>query len=873
MAESSRPADAGETPGARRTASLTKQRLVAIGGPLISVVLFAVAASVLHEALAGYRHGDLVDSLRAIPPSSFLLAALFTAGSYLSLTGYDALALHWARARLDYRRIALASFIAYVFSHNVGLSFFGGTAVRLRMFTSWGIPAARIARMLPFNAVTYWLGFLLIGGVASIAAPLAIPGDWNASAATSRPFGVVLLAALALYVLQSARHVRSLRLFGHVLELPGLGLTAAQIAVASVDWLFAASVFIALLPPAKGLEPQTVLSAFLLAQVLGVASQVPGGVGVFESLMVVLLGPWLPASAVLGTAVAYRLVYYLLPLLLGIALFASFELGRRRRLLDPLRRLLGQWAPDVIPHVFTVGIFAAGVVLLLSGSTPAASGRIEWLAGFLPLAVLETSHLLASVVGVALLFLARALERRVDAAWAATLALLAIGAVLSLLKGLDWEEAALLTLLALLLLPCRRHFHRRSPILSEAFTPGWIVSFLLVFVGTVFVVGLSYRHVEYRSELWWQFAFDAHAPRTLRALLASAVGAALFGLARLLRPARPPRAPATPAELERAVPLVLRADRAGAHLALLGDKRLLFAEGDAGFLMYGIAGRCWVAMGDPIGPAEARRELAWRFHELVDAHGGMTAFYEVEPENLPLYLDLGLTLHKLGEDARVPLEDFSLEGSHRRELRSVRRRMEREGACFELVPREGVPSVIDEVARVSDAWLAKKKTREKRFSLGRFEPDYLARTPLAVVRREGRMVAFANVWAPETRNELSIDLMRYDAEAPSGVMDFLFAELMLWGREQGYAWFGLGMAPLAGLEHHRLAPAWNRLGALLFRHGENFYNFRGLRAYKAKFDPVWEPRYLASPGRFSLPIVLTQTATLISGGVIGAVHR
>lgn len=855
------------------TSGFTKQRLFAVAGPLISVVLFAIAASVLHDALAGYRHGDLVATLRAIPTRALLQAALFTAGSYLSLTGYDALALHWSGARLDYGRIALASFIAYVFSHNVGLSFLGGSAVRLRMFTSWGIEARRVARMLPFNAVTYWLGFLLVGGLASVAAPLAIPGDWNASGATSRPLGIVLLGALALYVTQSARHVRSIRLFGHVLELPGVGLTTAQIAVASVDWLFAASVFAALLPAAPGLAFPTVLSAFLLAQVLGVASQVPGGVGVFESLMVVLLGPWLPGSAVLGAAVAYRLVYYLLPLLLGSALFATFEVGRRPRLGGPLRRVLTQWAPDVIPHVFTVGIFAAGVVLLLSGATPAASGRVERLAGLLPLAVVETSHLLASVVGVALLFLARALERRVDAAWAATLALLAAGAVLSLLKGLDWEEATLLSLLGLLLLPCRRHFHRRSPILAEAFTPGWIVSFLLVFVGALFVVGLSYRHVEYRNELWWQFAFDANAPRTLRALLASALGAGLFGLARLLRPARPRRAPASPAELARAMPLVLRADRAAAHLALLGDKQLLFAEGDAGLLMYGISGRCWIAMGDPIGPAEARRELAWRFHELVDGHDGMTAFYEVEPENLPLYLDLGLSLHKLGEEARVRLEDFSLEGSHRRELRSVRRRMEREGARFEILPRESVPGVLDEVARVSQAWLAKKKTREKRFSLGRFEPDYLARTPLAVVRREGRIVAFANVWAPETRRELSIDLMRYDADAPPGVMDFLFAELMLWGREQGYAWFGLGMAPLAGLEQHRLAPLWNRFGALLFRHGENFYNFRGLRSYKAKFDPVWEPRYLASPGRFSLPIVLTQTATLISGGVIGSVRR
>ena len=96
---------------------------------------------------------------------------------------------------------------------------------------------------------------------------------------------------------------------------------------------------------------------------------------------------------------------------------------------------------------------------------------------------------------------------------------------------------------------------------------------------------------------------------------------------------------------------------------------------------------------------------------------------------------------------------------------------------------------------------------------------------------------------------------------------------MLWGRAEGYRWFSLGMAPLSGFEHRRLAPLWNRLGALLFRHGENFYNFQGLRAFKDKFDPVWEPRYLASPGGLAVPFVLTDVAALISGGVTGVVAK
>ncbi len=104
-------------------------------------------------------------------------------------------------------------------------------------------------------------------------------------------------------------------------------------------------------------------------------------------------------------------------------------------------------------------------------------------------------------------------------------------------------------------------------------------------------------------------------------------------------------------------------------------------------------------------------------------------------------------------------------------------------------------------------------------------------------------------------------------------MEFLFIELMLWGKEEGYRWFNLGMAPLAGLENRPQAPLWNRLGALLYRHGEHFYNFQGLRDYKEKFDPVWVPRYLASPGGLALPRVLANLATLISGGVKGVIGK
>jgi phosphatidylglycerol lysyltransferase len=202
-------------------------------------------------------------------------------------------------------------------------------------------------------------------------------------------------------------------------------------------------------------------------------------------------------------------------------------------------------------------------------------------------------------------------------------------------------------------------------------------------------------------------------------------------------------------------------------------------------------------------------------------------------------------------------------------MRKMLRKVEEEQCSFALVRRDDVPAILPELRAISDAWLTEKKTREKGFSLGFFAEEYVRRFPVAVVRREERIVAFANVWSSANDDELSVDLMRHDLDAPAGVMDYMFVQLMIWGAEHGFHWFNLGMAPLSGLENRSIAPLWSRVGALTFRFGENFYNFQGLRQYKEKFDPVWEPTYIASPGGLALPRILTHLATLISGGLRG----
>jgi len=438
--------------------------------------------------------------------------------------------------------------------------------------------------------------------------------------------------------------------------------------------------------------------------------------------------------------------------------------------------------------------------------------------------------------------LAHALYRRYDSAWLAAVALLAIGAVASLLKGWDWEEALLLASAAAVIAAAHDSFYRRGSLWRNLGSPTWLAAGGIAAVALSVTVGFAaYADVPYRNDLWWQVSYGGDAPRFLRAsLAAAALGVALLSV-RLLHAARQPRIAEAISPAIEAV--VAASPDSNANLALLGDKRFLMSASGAAFLMYQVEGSSWIAMGDPVGPEVEWPALVWAFRDLADRHGGRPIFYEVGGSRLDLYADAGLVGHKVGEEACVDLAKLTLDGSAAKDLRAARRRGERDGLSFEILPAADVSATIDELAAVSSAWLAVKGGHEKGFSLGFFDPIYLARFDCAVARRNGRVVAFANIWRGGT-SELSIDLMRHLPDAPRGTMMFLLVELMLWGQAQGFAWFNLGMAPLAGLVDHRLAPLWHRLGRLAYAYGENLYGFDGLRRFKGQFRPVWRSRYI-----------------------------
>ncbi|HEY0555661.1 MAG TPA: bifunctional lysylphosphatidylglycerol flippase/synthetase MprF [Thermoanaerobaculia bacterium] len=844
---------------------------------LLSLFFFALALWLLRRELHDLKFKEILTFFGKLPADRVVMAIAFTVLSYLALTAYDALALLYIGKRIAYWKVALASFAGYAFSNTLGMPLFTGTPLRARLYSGWGMTAIDITRVVLFSYITFWLGFIGLSGAAFLLDPVAVPALLHLPVASARPVGALFLLLILAFLVGSFLRRRPFVFKGLEFSVPRPPMAAAQIVIAAADWACAATVLYALLPPTWNITFVHFLGIFLFAQVAGLLSHVPGGLGVFESMMVLLMPPQqLPTSPseLLVAMVAFRGVYYFLPLLIAAVSLGAHEIVRQREQVGKIARAFGGRAPDVVPQILAVTTFLGGAILLVSGATPEVHSRLFWLNDILPLPIIEFSHFLGSLAGVALLFLAIGLQRRLDAAYQLTLLMLGGGVVFSLAKGLDWEEALTLALMFGALAPCHRHFYRKTSLTAEPFTPGWSVAIAIVLLGSLWLGFFAYKNVDYSRELWWQFTLvHGNASRFLRASVAVTAVALFVALRHLMRPAGPEPAPPTEGEIDQAAKIAAASPRTYAFLALLGDKEIFFNDTGSAFVMFGVERRSWVSMGGPVGPEKERAEMVWKFRELVDRHDGWTCFYQVSERMLHLYVDLGLTLVKLGEEARVPLTGFTIEGRSRKKLRHAWRRCADEGCTFEVIPPEEIPAIMPDVERISDDWLRTKNTREKGFSLGFFDQGYMRRLPLALVRKGGVLVAFANLWPGGEHEEISIDLMRHTVDAPLGVMDYLFIELMLYGSQQGYRWFNLGMAPLAGLEARSIAPLWSRLGSLVYRHGEHFYNFQGLRAYKDKYDPIWEPRYLACPGGLAFPLVLADIATLIGRGFRGVLAK
>ena len=524
-----------------------------------------------------------------------------------------------------------------------------------------------------------------------------------------------------------------------------------------------------------------------------------------------------------------------------------------------------------------------GILNLVSAVTPGIPSRVAIIQELYPFEVRAGSHIFAAISAFMLLTLALRLWHRKRLAWLLATGLIIISIISNLLKGLDIEETIPALILLVLLLVLRQQFTALSD--RPSIAQGVRVLFgALLFTLAYGTTGFFLMEKQYTT----QFNFPQAIIQTLAiffttdngglkpttrfgeffitSLYVIAASSLIYAFWMLLRPVILPVG-GTEAEREQAKKIIEQYGRSSlAHFCLLPDKNYYFSSSGQTVIAYVPKGRGAVALGDPIGEPEDLKDAIVGYREFCYCNDWYPAFYQTLPDHLKLYKSLGFKAVKIGEEAIVDLPTFTTQGKVGRNLRNALNRFNKLGYGVKFWQPPIEDERLDKLKIISDEWLNEVQGSEKQFSLGWFDYDYLRNCEIATVEsNSGEIIAFTNIIPEYQLNEITVDLMRKRQETEHGVMEFLFISLFQHYKELNYDSFNLGLSALSGLKENRESPRLEGGLDYLYQHLNRFYNFQGLRGFKSKFNPRWEPRYLIYPSLATLPDVVVALVRADSG--------
>jgi uncharacterized membrane protein YbhN (UPF0104 family) len=616
--------------------------------PLLGVALLIGAIYVVQREFRNLRLKDIGEALAAIPDHSLVFSFTWTILSYFILTFYDRLGTIYAGHKVSYGRVAFASFCAYALSHNLGFAAISGAAVRYRLYAHWGLTPLQIGKTVAFCSLTFGLGGMVLGGSILFVEPRAVPffGTHLPKAAL---YGVgVLLWAIVLGYVTLAKVFGRIKVGGHDIELPGWRMAIIQVLLATVDVAVTATIFYALLPQAPGLTWLIFLGVYVASYTAGLAANLPGGIGVFDTAMLFGLSPYMSAPRIVGAILVFRLYYYVIPLFLAGSLFAGNEillrggglLGRVGRL-APMQAV-GRWSePDFAVTAATGAVGLCGVLMLCLGIL-APEADFSWMDPDYGVFASQAGQFVPSLIGAGLVMMAIGLSHRVNLAWGLTIFLLVLGAAFAATQENRLWVVGLLVLTTVLVAPFRACFYRHPHLMSGPLQPGSALT-LIVLGLCLFSLAITRSHTHLlHNNAFWAVIISRQLPNTVRLAVAISMLLGLTAIWLLLRPGRVRYLP-----WDGNARQLLFGMGAGPYQVADG---VVLGESARAAIPFRRCGRVLLGLGDPVGEETDRISAIWRLRDLAQQEGLDAAVWHAGPELLKVYGDLGLTALPLGPD-------------------------------------------------------------------------------------------------------------------------------------------------------------------------------------------------------------------------------
>ncbi len=622
---------------------------------VLGVLLLGGAIYVVWKEFHHLKISDIRAALSDISTKALVGSFIWTVLSYGVLTFYDRLGTMFAGNKVSYRRVAFASFCAYALSHNLGFAAVSGAAVRYRLYAHWGLTPVQIAKVIAFCSLTFGLGGMVLGGCILFIEPEAVPFLGTIIPHWGMYLIAMLLWGIVIGYISLSRFVGKFMVFGVHVELPHWKMAFVQVALATVDVAVTAAIMYQLLPDAPNLTFARFLGVYLSSYTAGLAANVPGGLGVFDTAMLLGLEPYMSAPRILGGIVVFRLYYYIIPLFIAGTLFSGNEIVMRGGAL--FRR--GKPAPRTAARsvfsersfavVASTGSVALCGAMLLGIGVLDDKPQFPWFDADFSEVAANAGQFVPSLIGAALMVFAIGLTRRVTFAWFMTIILLVIGACYTTAQGFSTWVPAVLLFTAVLIAPFREAYYRHARVIKSPLQPGTLVPLLVLAVCVLNLALLEPRVRGMSENSLFDLVTSPDFSNGSRVTLALVVVLGLLALWRVIRPVRV-------RWLEWKGEGRLRYASLGIEDPPATADGVVFGESERAAVPFRRVGRVLLGLGDPAGAESDRVSAIWNLRDLAVQEHRDPAFYRGGAGLAKVYEDLGLTPVALGSDGLLSTE-------------------------------------------------------------------------------------------------------------------------------------------------------------------------------------------------------------------------
>ncbi|RST77595.1 bifunctional lysylphosphatidylglycerol flippase/synthetase MprF [Siminovitchia acidinfaciens] len=818
---------------------------------IFPLALLILAGYEIQKFIKGLDYPLLQREMAQIQFWDMAVTLLVVAAAIVPMFFYDVIMVKLLGIDTPKKKLVKQSLVANTFSNLIGFGGLIGLMIRTYYYRTRELEKKKVLTTIASVSLFYLTGislfsWIILAGYRDI--PLLVNTKWL--------YLAVIVVALYLPVLLFVIHKKGTDM--------SIKVRAQLVLVSFCEW---GAIFIVICFLVRMLHIQIsfhdLFSVFIVACCAGIVSMIPGGLGSFDLVFIWgtdYLG--IQDEKVLVLLMLYRIGYFFIPFLIAGALFLKDYWDRWNEAWDNVPNSVIQ---TVSHFILTVLVFISGLLLLLSASVPGIVERLRLAEEFLSFPIMNVSHQLTVAAGFVLLGLSRGIEYKVKRAYHIAMAVLSIAAVLSLFKGLDYEEAIFLLVVVLLLRISKDRFYRQSYVLSWSKTIFdvaiiFIITFMYVLIGYLNLpeakVSLPTKLLPYVITDYQDLFFSAFIGLWIAVLVF--IAGYIIG-----RPRKMIMEKSVFQEEEVYEHVNKYGGNVLTHLIFLHDKYLFWNSKKTVLFPYQMYADKLIILGDPVGDRKDMPSAIEEFQQVSDLYGYTPVFYEVSMNMLPYLHESGFDFFKLGEEGFVELNEFSLSGKKMKGERAVINKFKRENYTFEIIKPPFSSESLSNLKEVSDDWLQGR--REKGYSLGFFEESYLNKSDIAILKDEnGYVTAFSSLMPVyDDHHTISVDLMRFKQNSPSGTMDFIFLSLFEWAKEEGYGRFNLGMAPLSNVGLSKYSFLGEKIGSQIYLHGQFFYHFKGLRQFKEKYVDEWDSKYMAYRKKSSLPITMLQVTNLI----------